>query len=89
MEELQDGQAIVFMLLRLINIKKKMNRTYKNLIAALFLFIGTIANAQTPGFTDDVQDVPIDSWILPMLLMGMLLILLVARNKQNTIKKNR
>lgn len=87
MEELQDGQAIVFMLLRLINIKKKMNRTYKNLIAALFLFIGTIAHAQTPGFTDDVQDVPIDSWILPMLLMGMLLILLVARNKQNTIKK--
>ena len=66
-----------------------MNKSYKNLIAAMFLFIGTIANAQTPGFTDDVQDVPIDSWILPMLLMCMLLILLVARNKQNTIKQNR
>jgi hypothetical protein len=66
-----------------------MNKSYKNLIAALFLFIGTIAHAQTPGFTDDVQDVPIDSWMLPMLLMGMLLILLVVRNNQKKIKKNR
>ena len=26
--------------------------------------------AQTPGFDDDVQDVPVDNWILPMALVG-------------------
>jgi hypothetical protein len=26
--------------------------------------------AQTPGFDDDVQDVPVDNWILPMAIIG-------------------
>ncbi len=66
-----------------------MNKSYKNLIAALFLFIGTIAHAQTPGFTDDVQDVPVDNAVVPMLIVGILFVFWVVRNKQNTIKKNR
>ncbi len=26
--------------------------------------------AQTPGFDDDVQDVPVDNWVIPMALLG-------------------
>jgi hypothetical protein len=59
-----------------------MNRTYKNLIAALFLFIGTIAHAQTPGFDDDVQDVPIDNWIVPMFVLAAVVLFFVVRKKQ-------
>lgn len=66
-----------------------MKNIYKNLIAGLFLFTETMAHAQTPGFDDDVQDVPIDNWIVPMLIVGILFVFWVVRNKQNTIKQNR
>lgn len=59
-----------------------MKRTYKNLIAALFLFMETITQAQTPGFTDDVQDVPIDNWVVPMFVLGAVVLFFVARKKQ-------
>lgn len=42
--------------------------------------------AQTPGFTDDVQDVPIDNWILPMLLVGAGLVFFYLKKKQTIIK---
>ena len=42
--------------------------------------------AQTPGFTDDVQDVPIDNWILPMLLVGAGSVFFYLKKKQTIIK---
>ena len=38
-------------------------------IAIVLLQVQTLF-AQTPGFDDDVQDVPVDNWILPMALVG-------------------
>ena len=29
--------------------------------------------AQTPGFDDDVQDVPVDNWVIPMAIIGIVL----------------
>lgn len=39
----------------------------------LLLVAGSFTYAQTPGFDDDVQDVPINQWVMPMILLGMLL----------------
>ncbi len=59
-----------------------MNKSYKNLIAGLFLFTETMAHAQTPGFDDDVQDVPIDNWIVPMFVLAAVVLFFVVRKKQ-------
>lgn len=32
--------------------------------------IQTVVAQSTPTFDDDVQDVPVDTWILPMALVG-------------------
>lgn len=29
--------------------------------------------AQTPDFDDDVQDVPVDNWVIPMVILGVTL----------------
>ena len=59
-----------------------MKKIHTYFLAALLLFVSTIANAQTPGFTDDVQDVPIDNWVVPMLVLGAVVLFFVARKKQ-------
>ena len=38
--------------------------------------------AQTPGFDDDVQDVPIDNWIVPMFVLAAVVLFFVVRKKQ-------
>ena len=40
--------------------------------------------AQTPGFDDDVQDVPVNQWIIPMMVLG----ILFAANSINFFKIN-
>jgi hypothetical protein len=39
-------------------------------IAIVLLQVQTLF-AQAPAFDDDVQDVPVDNWILPMALLGL------------------
>lgn len=63
-----------------------MKTIFKNLVVLVFLFANTITNAQTPGFDDDVQDVPVDQWILPMFVIGALLMYFVIKRKQTLIK---
>lgn len=52
-------------------------------IAIVLLQVQTLF-AQAPGFDDDVQDVPVDNWILPMALVG-LGIMFYFIKKQNKI----
>ena len=55
---------------RIINRNKIKNRTeIKYAIVIALLQIQSIF-AQAPVFDDDVQDVPINDWILPMMLLG-------------------
>jgi hypothetical protein len=39
-------------------------------IAIVLLQVQTLF-AQAPAFDDDVQDVPVDTWIIPMALLGL------------------
>jgi hypothetical protein len=59
-----------------------MKKIHTYFLAALFLFVSIIANAQTPGFTDDVQDVPINQWVISMLVLGAVVLFFVTRKKQ-------
>ncbi len=53
-------------------IKKSAMKTTKNIQLAVLVALSQVQfiAAQTPGFDDDVQDVPVDNWILPMALVG-------------------
>ncbi|MEY2738158.1 MAG: hypothetical protein RL259_67 [Bacteroidota bacterium] len=46
---------------------------YKYRLVTLLILVGGFTYAQTPGFDDDVQDVTINQWVIPMVLFGMLL----------------
>ena len=39
----------------------------------LLLVVCSFTYAQTPGFDDDVQDVPINQWVIPMMFLGFLI----------------
>ena len=41
--------------------------------------------AQTPGFDDDVQDVPVDNWIIPMTILGVALMYFFIKKKRPTL----
>lgn len=62
---------------------------YKKWIVILTLFLVSIANAQVPNFNDDVQDVPVDNGVVPMLIVGILFVFWAVRIKENTIKQNK
>jgi hypothetical protein len=62
---------------------------YKKWIVILTLFLVSIANAQAPNFNDDVQDVPVDNGVVPMLIVGILIVFQAVRIKHNTIKQNK
>lgn len=59
-----------------------MKMKHKNLMVILLLVAGSFTYAQTPGFDDDVQDVPINQWVLPMMFLGAVVLFFVARKKQ-------
>ncbi|WP_353085415.1 hypothetical protein [Flavobacterium sp.] len=42
--------------------------------------------AQAPVFDDDVQDVPINDWILPMMLLGVGVVFFYLKKRQPAIK---
>ena len=66
-----------------------MKTMYKKWIVILTLFLVSIANAQAPNFNDDVQDVPVDNGVVPMLIVGILFVFWAVRIKHNTIKQNK
>ena len=37
--------------------------------------------AQTPTFDDDVQDVPVDNWVIPMTILGVALMYFFIKKK--------
>lgn len=72
------------------------NRTMKLLsinhikwqMAFVFLFINQLVQADDfPDFLDDAEDVPaapIDDWIFPMVLLGIVMIVYYSKKKQPT-----
>jgi len=71
---------------RIINRNKMKNRTeIKYAIVIALLQIQSIF-AQAPVFDDDVQDVPINDWILPMMLLGVGIVFFYLKKRQPAIK---
>ena len=71
---------------RIINRNKMKNRTeIKYAIVIALLQIQSIF-AQAPVFDDDVQDVPINDWILPMMLLGVGVVFFYLKKRQPAIK---
>ena len=67
---------------RIINRNKMKNRTeIKYAIVIALLQIQSIF-AQAPVFDDDVQDVPINDWILPMMLLGVGIVFFYLKKRQ-------
>ena len=52
-------------------------------IAIVLLQVQTLF-AQAPAFDDDVQDVPVDNWILPMALLGLGIMFFIINKKSQT-----
>lgn len=66
---------------RIINRNKMKNRTeIKYAIVIALLQIQSIF-AQAPVFDDDVQDVPINDWVLPMMLLGVGIVFFYLKKK--------
>ena len=55
-------------------------------IAIVLLQVQTLF-AQAPAFDDDVQDVPVDNWIIPMALLGITLIFYFIKKKSQIVSK--
>jgi hypothetical protein len=67
---------------RIINRNKMKNRTeIKYAIVIALLQIESIF-AQAPVFDDDVQDVPINDWVLPMMLLGVGIVFFYLKKKK-------
>ena len=72
---------------RIINRNKMKNRTeIKYAIVIALLQIQSISAQQAPVFDDDVQDVPINDWILPMMLLGVGIVFFYLKKRQPAIK---
>lgn len=41
--------------------------------------------AQTPDFVDDVQDVPVDNWVIPMAILGVALMYFFIKKKRPSL----
>lgn len=47
--------------------------------------IQTVVAQSTPTFDDDVQDVPVDTWILPMTILGAALMYFFIKKKRSSL----
>ena len=69
---------------------KKLNRNrIQNQLVVIVLFLSQFVQAQ-PGFDDDTVDVPaapIDEWLLPMFVVGIVLVYYVYRRKATITPK--
>lgn len=59
-------------------------KTNRNIQLALLVALSQVQfiAAQTPGFDDDVQDVPVDNWVIPMALIGIVLMYFFIKKKR-------
>jgi hypothetical protein len=62
----------------------KMKNNSKKIYSLGFVLASGWLEAQEP-FTDDVQDVPIDNWLLPLFVIGTLIVLFKLRKTENKI----
>jgi hypothetical protein len=53
-------------------------------IAIVLLQVQTLF-AQTPGFDDDVQDVPVNNWIVPMTILGLTMVYFFIKKKSQVV----
>jgi hypothetical protein len=53
-------------------------------IAIVLLQVQTLF-AQTPGFDDDVQDVPVNNWIVPMTILGLTIVYFFIKKKSQVV----
>jgi hypothetical protein len=56
-------------------------KNLKYQITLVLVFVLQFVEAQ-PTFNDDTQDVPVDNWVVPMLVLGAVVLFFVARKKQ-------
>ncbi len=65
-------------------IKNSAMKTSKKIQLAVLVALSQVQfiAAQTPGFDDDVQDVPVDNWVIPMTFLGMVLGYIYFRKKK-------
>ena len=68
-------------------IKKSAMKTSKYIQLAVLVALSQVQfiTAQTPGFNDDVQDVPVDTWIIPMIILGVALMYFFIKKKRPTL----
>ncbi len=68
-------------------IKKSAMKTTKNIQLAVLVALSQVQfiAAQTPGFDDDVQDVPVDNWIIPMTILGVALMYFFLKKKRPSL----
>ena len=69
---------------RIIKVNKMKNIAKIKYSLALVLFTVTLQAQQS--FPDDVQDVPIDDWVLPMILIGIAFMFYLIKKKIQVIK---
>ena len=68
---------------RIINNKMKTITKIKYSIALLVCQAQTLV-AQTPTFDDDVQDVPIDNWVFPLAIVGLVIMFYFIKKQAKT-----
>lgn len=59
-----------------------MTNRIKIQLLVLLLSLVQLTFAQTPDFEDDVQDVPVDNWIIPMLFLGIFIMYYFIKKKR-------
>jgi hypothetical protein len=65
-------------------IKKSAMKTTKKIQLAVLLTLSQVQfiAAQTPTFDDDVQDIPVDNWVIPMAILGIALMYFFIKKKK-------
>jgi hypothetical protein len=67
--------------------KNQTSHTIKNLFVIVLLLLTEYVQANPPGFDDDVPDnpaAPIDSWIIPMVVLALLIMYYYNNNTKRS-----
>jgi cytochrome bd-type quinol oxidase subunit 2 len=68
-------------------IKKSAMKTSRKIQLAVLVALSQVQfiAAQTPDFVDDVQDVPVDNWVIPMAIIGVALMYFFIKKKRQSL----
>jgi cytochrome bd-type quinol oxidase subunit 2 len=68
-------------------IKKSAMKTSRKIQLAVLVALSQVQfiAAQTPDFVDDVQDVPVDNWVIPMAILGVALMYFFIKKKRQSL----